>query len=90
MNKLSYGARKQLSTSTFAVVKRNATGHTVKKYPIPDISHARNALARVSQFGSPTEKAKVHHAVAAHFPALAARSAAIKGSAKHNSPHNPS
>ena len=28
-------------------------------YPIPDISHARNALARVSQFGSPAQNRKV-------------------------------
>lgn len=39
-------------------------------YPIPDISHARNALARVSQFGSSTEKARVRAAVYAKFPQL--------------------
>ena len=37
-------------------------------YPIPDESHARNALARVSQHGSEAEKAKVRRAVAAKYP----------------------
>ncbi len=37
-------------------------------YPIPDESHARNALARVSQHGSPAEKAKVRAAVHRKFP----------------------
>lgn len=45
-------------------------------YPIPDLSHARNALARVSQFGSPSEKATVRRKVTAKFPALAKRSRA--------------
>ena len=37
-------------------------------YPIPDESHARNALARVSQHGSEAEKAKVRAAVEKKFP----------------------
>ena len=37
-------------------------------YPIPDESHARNALARVSQHGSEAEKRKVKSAVARKFP----------------------
>ena len=37
-------------------------------YPIPDESHARNALARVSQHGSEAEKRKVKSAVAKKFP----------------------
>lgn len=89
MAKLSYGAKKNLPTKTFAVVKRTASGHTERKYPIPDLAHARNANARVAQFGTPAEKAAVHHAVAAKFPELAKRSEAIKGEHKHNSPHNP-
>jgi hypothetical protein len=39
-------------------------------YPIPDISHARNALARVAQHGSAYEQKKVKAAVYAKFPSL--------------------
>ncbi|MFZ1005535.1 MAG: hypothetical protein WAN65_01780 [Candidatus Sulfotelmatobacter sp.] len=71
MSKLTYGARKQLSTSTFAVVTKGAPGKpAVKKYPIPDASHARNAEARVAQFGTAAEKAKVHAAVHRKFPSI--------------------
>lgn len=38
------------------------------RYPIPDASHARNALARVSQHGSSEEKAKVRAKVHSKFP----------------------
>ncbi len=39
-----------------------------RKYPIPDASHARNALARVSQFGSSEEKKKIRSAVHRKYP----------------------
>ena len=41
-----------------------------ERYPIEDISHGRNALARVSQHGSPEEKAKVRAAVHRKFPEI--------------------
>jgi hypothetical protein len=41
-----------------------------KRYPINDKSHARNALARVSQHGSKAEKAKVRAAVKRKFPSI--------------------
>ncbi len=41
-----------------------------EKYPIPDIEHARNALARVSQHGTPDERAKVRKAVYSRYPEL--------------------
>jgi hypothetical protein len=44
----------------------NKAGHGA--YPIPDASHARNALSRVSQFGSPAEKAAVRAKVHGRFP----------------------
>lgn len=81
--KLSYASRKRMSNSTFAIPG-------ARKYPIPDLAHARNALARVAQHGSPSEKARVHHAVAMRFHALAQRSEAIQGKSKANSPHDPS
>lgn len=40
-------------------------------YPIEDKSHARNALARVAQHGTPAEKATVKRKVEAKFPAIA-------------------
>ena len=41
-----------------------------RSYPINDASHARNALARVSQFGSPALKAKVRSAVHRKYPGI--------------------
>lgn len=56
MGKLSTAMRKHLSKSQFAVPTR-APGSG--SYPMPDRSHAINALARASQFGSAEVKAKV-------------------------------
>lgn len=39
-----------------------------RKYPIPDESHARNALARVAQHGTPDEISKVRAFVKRKFP----------------------
>lgn len=90
MAKLSYGARKNLPTSTFAVVHSDGkVGKPTKKYPMPDIAHARNALARVSAFGSAAEKAAVKRKVASNFPDLAKRSEMVHGDSKANSPHTP-
>ncbi len=46
--------------------KRNPAGKG--GYPIPDKAHARNALARVAQHGSPSEMAKVRAKVHAKYP----------------------
>lgn len=61
---LSYAQRKKLRSSSFAEPGE-------RKYPLNNISHARNALARVAQFGSPSEQARVRAAVHRHFPQLA-------------------
>ena len=84
MAELNAAARKKIPTGSFAVVQHQ-DGKTIKKFPVNDMPHARNALARVAN-RSPQLKAKVHAKVAAKFPALAKRSMAIKGAAKHNSP----
>jgi hypothetical protein len=63
MAKLTAEERKSLKKSEFALPGKRA-------YPIPDKSHARNALARVSQFGSPAEKARVRAAVHRKFPGI--------------------
>lgn len=64
MAKLSYKARQKLPGSAFAV------DHIKRKYPIHDIAHARNALARVAAHGTPQEKAKVKRAVYKKYPSL--------------------
>ena len=61
MAKLSAEARNKLPTADFAEPGS-------RKYPIADASHARNALARVSQHGTSEEKAKVRAAVHRKFP----------------------
>ena len=63
---LTAKARKKLGKSSFAIPEKRA-------YPIPDESHARNALARVAQFGTPAEKARVRAAVARRFPNIGQR-----------------
>lgn len=39
-----------------------------RKYPIEDKSHARNALARASQFATPAEQAEIKRKVASRYP----------------------
>lgn len=58
---MTYQERKNLSSKSFVFPKE-------RKYPIEDKAHARNALARVSQFGSSSEKAKVRSAVHRKYP----------------------
>lgn len=41
-----------------------------ESYPVNDRAHARNALARVSQFGSSALKAKVRAKVHRKFPGI--------------------
>lgn len=60
---LSYAQRKRLPKSDFAVPAKDG-------YPVNDPTHARNALARVSQFGSSAEKATVRAKVARKFPGI--------------------
>jgi len=67
--KLSYEARKNLKKSSFVFPKD-------RSYPIEDMAHARNALARSS--GKP-EAAKVRAAVHRKYPSLKHHSAVVKG-----------
>ncbi len=62
MAELTSKGRERLSDSAFALPGR--------RYPIHDEAHARNALARVAQFGSPEEKARVRAAVRRRYPHL--------------------
>jgi len=61
MATLSSLGRRALASSEFAEPGK-------RKYPVNDKAHARNALARVSQFGSPAEKAKVRAKVHRKYP----------------------
>lgn len=61
--------------SALDAVKRNALpakdfSGPDRSYPINDMSHARNALARVSQHGTAGLKAKVRSAVHKKFPGI--------------------
>lgn len=62
MAKLTAASRKKIPTKSFAGPDRS--------YPINDASHARNALSRVSQHGSPALKARVRAAVHRKFPGI--------------------
>lgn len=72
MAKLSMGQRKKLKSSQFALPGKGKgpSGKGAGSYPIPDKSHARNALARVSQHGSPAEKKTVRAKVRAKYPGI--------------------
>jgi len=60
MGILSTKQRKKLPASDFAGPDRS--------YPIEDEAHARNALARSSQFASPELRAKIKRKVKRKFP----------------------
>lgn len=67
MARLSTFRRRRLPASEFAIPeKRPGPG----SYPIPDEAHARNALARVAQHGTPEEKRRVRSAVHRRYPHL--------------------
>ncbi len=53
--------RKGLPDSDFAIPER-------REYPIQDEDHARNALVRVAQYGTPEDKRRVRAAVKARYP----------------------
>jgi hypothetical protein len=63
MARLTTKARKKLPTKSFAGPGRS--------YPIQDKAHARDALARASQFASPSVKAKIRSKVRKKFPSIA-------------------
>lgn len=73
---LTTKARKALPDRAFALPG--------DRYPIHDAAHARNALARVSQHGTPAEKARVRAAVRRRYPGIAQHglSAALANRAK--------
>lgn len=59
---LTARGRKQIKGKNFALPGG--------RYPIHDKAHARNALSRVAQHGTPEEQAQVRAAVAAKYPGI--------------------
>lgn len=72
MAELTSKARSKLPRSSFALPGKGEgkSGKGSGSYPIPDRAHARNALARVAQHGTPAEKSAVRAKVKAKFPAI--------------------
>jgi hypothetical protein len=64
MAKLTAAKRNKLPSSVFAEPGK-------RKYPLDTKNRAKNALARVSQHGSPAEKAAVRRKVHGKFPGIA-------------------
>ena len=62
MAKLTTAKRRAIPSKDFAGPDRS--------YPINDASHARNALSRVSQHGTPALKSRVKSAVKRKYPGI--------------------
>lgn len=60
---LSESDRDRIKAKNFAIPKQD-------KYPIHDADHARNALTRVAQHGTPEEQKRVRAAVAKKWPGI--------------------
>lgn len=75
MAKLTAHARNQIAAKNFALPGR--------RYPIEDANHARNALARVSQHGTPAEKATVRRKVHAKYPGIGKKSRDVESSSAY-------
>jgi len=71
MAKLTYAERKKLPSSSFVEPGE-------RKYPIEDKAHARNALSRVAQHGSSSEKAMVRAKVHSKYPNIGKKSSGKK------------
>lgn len=69
--------------SEFALPAKRAGGKG--GYPIPDKSHARNALQRVSEFGTSAQKAEVREKVHHKFPSIGEKSVSKPEKRSHHS-----
>ena len=69
MAKLNMKARRKLPSSSVALPGKGKgpQGKGSGSYPIPDRGHAKAALSRVAQHGTPAEKATVKAKVKARF-----------------------
>jgi hypothetical protein len=62
MARLTAKTRAAIPTQSFALPNR--------RYPIPDKSHAANALSRIAAYGTPAEQATVRAKVHAKYPSM--------------------
>lgn len=60
--KLTTAARKKIKAKNFALRGR--------RYPIDTVNRGRNALARVSEYGTDAEQATVRRRVHAKYPSM--------------------
>lgn len=67
---LTTKARKEMPRGSFALPEERA-------YPINDPSHARNALSRVAQNGTPAQKAEVRAKVHEKYPEIGKKSESV-------------
>ena len=67
MARLTAAQRRRLPKSDYAIPSKAPKSGS---YPINDRSHARNALARVAQHGTPAQKARVRAAVRRRYPGI--------------------
>lgn len=67
MARLTYQQRKNLPKSEFAFPGKAPKSGS---YPLDTKNRAKNALARVSQFGSPSEKSAVRSKVKSRYPGI--------------------
>lgn len=70
MARLTTKERKKIAKSDFALPGKRSGSGGKGSYPIEDKAHAKDALARVSQFGTPAEKAEVRRKVSEKFPGI--------------------
>ena len=77
MSKLTAKKRNALPENSFAEPDK-------RKYPIENSNHAKNALARVSQFGTEAEKKEVRAKVHARYPRIGKKTAAKKEGGSRN------
>lgn len=70
MAQLKAKNRKRISKKNFAVPKGKGKNKSKNSYPIHDKNHARNALSRVSQYGTAKEKRMVRSKVRRKFPSI--------------------
>lgn len=85
MSKLTYRGRKRMAASKFVFPKGTKADPGKKKFPIPDLAHGRQALARAAQARTKLtqkERCKVVHAVCAKFKSLREHKGSVCGGNK--------
>lgn len=70
MAKLTSKQRKRIPAGDFALPGKRSKSGGKGGYPIEDAAHARNALSRVSQFGTPSQQATVRAKVKSKYPGI--------------------